>query len=443
MTQKSIPWNGVITGDAGPYTDAEWQELWRNIIGWGGSRANVGPILSSGDQPFNGLRVQGQSPATSSVDVLRGAALVQGIAFISDSTESFAVAANASGNPRIDTIVVRADYALQTARLTLIQGTPAASPSPPSLTQIASVMWDIPLADIAVANGFTTLSTSNITPRHEWVNAPPGVYLDNVLNNSGGTLQDGDVVVVDTSADRAAKTTTTADDKTLLGVWRGRTANGSYGRVQTLGIGYVRTTAATTRGAILTTSTTAGAAVPLASTGGAANASLGRALETTSGSGFVLTLISPHVVNDIDFVIVQDQKNSGTAGGNLTASAWTTHVLNTEVVDTGGLASVGSNQVTLQPGKWSAEWVMASGGNVGTTRTRLRDVTNNVTLGQSANGQNTFYGGVAEFVLTAAAAIELQYYTSSSLGNGLGLALSSGDVEVYASIKFTRHAETA
>lgn len=441
--ERSRAWNGQITGDAGPYTDADWREIWRNVLGWGGQRANVGVFLGSGPQPYNGLRVQAQSPLSTSVDVLSGAALVQGLFYLNTTTKALMIATNSSGNPRIDTVAIRVDYALQTCRLVILQGTPAASPVPPTLTQSAGVMWEIPVADIAVADGFISITSANITPRHEWVNAPPGVYLDNVLNNSGGVLQDGDVVAWDTTVDRAVKTTTTADDKLLAGVWRGRTENGNYGRVQTAGIGYVRSSAAVTRGNLLVTSTTAGAAVPLTATGGAGNASLGRALETTSGAGFVLALISPHVTNTVDFVIVQDQKPSGTNGGNLTASAWTTHVLNTEVVDTGGLASIASNQVTLQPGKWAAEWMMASGGNVAATRTRLRNVTNGITLGQSANGQNTFYGGVAEFVLTAAAAIELQYYTSSNLANGLGLALSSGDAEVYATIKFTRYAETA
>lgn len=289
MAESSRPWSGTSPGDAGPYSSQQWQKLYQAIIGLGGSRANVGPFLGSGSQPNDGLRVQAQGPATTSIDVLAGAALVQGAAYLNTATVSFAIAANSSGNPRIDTVILRADYALQTIRLAVLQGTPAATPSPASLTQTLNVLWEIPLADIAVANGFSSITQANITPRHEWVNAPPGVYLDNVVNNSGGTLQDGDVVIWDTSADRAVTTTTTANDSLLAGVWRGRTANGSYGRVQVQGIGYVNANAAITRGATLTTSGTAKQA--------AANASislipiLGTALETTSGAGFVLAHI--------------------------------------------------------------------------------------------------------------------------------------------------------
>lgn len=292
MTQSSRPWNGTTTGDAGPYSDQNWQQLYRGLIGWGADRANVGPVLGSGAQPNNGLKVQAQSPASTSIDVLQGSALIQGIGYMNTATVSLAIAANSSGNPRIDTVVLRADYALQTVRLTLLQGTPAASPNPPALTQSAGVMWDIPLADIAVANGFSSIANANITPRHEWVNAPPGVYLDNVLNNSGGTLEDGDVVIWDGTADRAVTTTTLYDDPLLAGVWRGRTANGSYGRVQVRGIGYVNASAAVTRGASLVTSLTTKRA---ASSGLVVlGASLGRALETTSGAGYVLASINAH-----------------------------------------------------------------------------------------------------------------------------------------------------
>lgn len=341
MTENSRPWAGTVTGDAGPYSDADWQQLYQHIIGLGGLRANVGPFLGSGAQPYEGLWVQAQNPTTASIDVLSGSALVQGIAYLNDDTESFVVAANASGNPRIDTVVVQADYAQQTARLVLKQGTPAASPTPPSLTQTPGIMWEIPIADIAVANGFTTISQGNITPRQEWVNAPPGVYLDNVLNNSGGVLVTGEVVIADTSADRGATTTTTGNDIRLMGVWVGRTANSEYGRVLTSGIGYVRTTGAVTRGDILTTSTTAGAAT----THSGPIARIGRALETTSGAGLVLALIDVTIqMGDISCRV----NNSG----NTTINAGNTGTLafNQEDYDTTGMHdnAIQNSRITFQ-----------------------------------------------------------------------------------------------
>lgn len=289
MSETSRPWQGTSPGDAGAYSAANWQQLYTSIIGFGAARSNVGVLLGSGSQPNAPLKVQAQSPATTSVDVLAGSALVQGVAYINTATLALSIAANASGNPRIDTIILRADYALQTVRLAVLQGTPAASPSVPSLTQSANVMWEIPLADIAVANGFVSISNANITPRTEWANAAEGVYLDNVLNNSGGTLNTGDVVIWDSTANNAITTTTTLGNKLLAGVWVGRTANGGYGRVLVDGIGYVNGGAAITRGDILVSSTVAKQAVTNSSF--SLDADVGMALETTSGAGLVLTYV--------------------------------------------------------------------------------------------------------------------------------------------------------
>jgi hypothetical protein len=442
MTEISRPWNGTTIGDAGPYSDADWHQLYRAIIGYGAGRANNGVFLMSGAEPENGLKVQAQNPVTASIDVLAGAALVQGIAYINDATVSFTIAANASGNPRIDTVVVQADYALQTIRLVLKQGTPAASPVAPALTQSANIMWEIPLADIAVANGFSTIAQTAISPRQDWVNAPPAVYLDHVLNNSGATLNHGQVVIADTTADRAATTIATRDSKRVLGVWQGQTANGAYGRVLRLGIGYVHTDAAVTRGDLLTTSTTAGSATTPGTLQAAANAVLGRALETTSGAGLVLAYINPHTVNMADYVLVQDQKPSGTTYGNVTLGAWRTRDLNTEVVDTGGIAAVAANQVTLQRGRYSVVGFTSSGANILAHRCRLRDVTNGVTLVQGVNALNQGNTSLSgEFELTGVAALEMQHWVSGT-GSG-GLPVTTGEPEVYTSLYFIRHGETS
>lgn len=444
MTENSRPWNGTTVGDSGPYSDTDWQELYQAIIGYGAGRANNGVLLMSGAEPADGLKVQAKSPATTQIEVLAGAALIQGIAYLSDATESFTIAANASGNPRIDTIVLQADYALQTVRLVKLQGTPAASPVAPTLTQSAGVMWEIPIADIAVANGFVTITDANISPRQEWVNASPGVYLDHVLNNSGAILNDGDVVIWDTSADRAVTRTATRDHKKVAGVVRGQIASGAYGRIQTDGIGYVRVTATTARGDLLVTSTTNGSAVP-AGAAAAANAALGSAMEARTGAGLVLTNIHPRVVLDEDWVVVQDQKASGTTGGTTVGvtGAWTTSTLNTEVTDTGAIATLSANRINLPAGFYSAVWIRSFGANVGASRTRLRDITNGVTLGQAPNTLNPINSiGACEFTLAAAADIELQFWVTTGNANGLGAAVSTGDVEVYANVFLIRHAET-
>ncbi|MCI0351088.1 MAG: hypothetical protein L0Z53_16810, partial [Acidobacteriales bacterium] len=61
--QKSLPWNGIVLGDAGSYSDQEWAEAWRYIIGLASHRANVGVLLGTGDAGVDGLKVRATGPA--------------------------------------------------------------------------------------------------------------------------------------------------------------------------------------------------------------------------------------------------------------------------------------------------------------------------------------------------------------------------------------------
>lgn len=441
MTEISRPWNGTVTGDAGPYSDTDWQELYQAIIGFGANRANNGVILMSGAEPADGLKVTENSPNAANVLVASGAALVQGIAYLNDDTETLAIAANASGNARIDTVVLQADYALQTVRLAVLTGTPAASPVAPSLTQSAGVLWEIPIANIAVANGFTTIANSNITQRQEWVNAPPAVYLDSMLNNSGAELNSGDVVVWDSAADRAVETSTSRGDVLAAGVWQGGSkANGETGRVLTEGIAYVQTDAAVTRGDRLVVGTTAKkAGAPIGTS--TSNTFLARALETTSGAGLALCYVRVERGHD-DYVLIQDQKAQNTQGGTATSGAWQKRDLNTEVIDTGGLAAIASSVITLQPGTYQCRWSAPAYNGVLQHQTRLRNTADAIDYVGSSERANTLIQsrsmGSARFTITAAKTFELQHQVNTTVATaGFGLA-SNFTTEVYSIIEFWR-----
>lgn len=296
MTEFSRPWDGVSLGDAGPYSSQNWAEYLKYHAQ--ASRVNQGPLMESGTPPTPGLDVQLTSPASAGVLLKPGAAVVDGTLYINDADLTLAIAANGSGNDRIDLLVLRKDFATQTVRAAIKQGTPAASPTPPGLTQTIGVTWEIPLADIYAANAFVSINQDNITPRHEWAQAAAGIFLDNILNNSGGTLESGDVVVLDTSANTAVTTTTTFRNSNVTGTWIGRTANGAYGRVLLAGIGPVRVNATVSRGDKLVTSTTAKRAV-----GGEAINVFGRALAARTGAGLVNALVHPVVPGIIQEII--------------------------------------------------------------------------------------------------------------------------------------------
>lgn len=170
MTQASHPWDGQTVGDAtiAPYDAGEWANLWRTLLGAGSVFAQYGVIPGTGAGTTSELFVRATSPASANVEVAPGAALVNNRLYSSSVVETLAVSANASGNPRIDTMVLRIDYVLQTVRLAIKVGTPAPSPVAPTLQQDTSI-WEMALADIAVANGFSTITNSNITQRKRFI----------------------------------------------------------------------------------------------------------------------------------------------------------------------------------------------------------------------------------------------------------------------------------
>lgn len=172
MTQTSSPWDGILLGDAAnaPYSSNEWAHLWALLQGAGSFFPNYGILQGTGDGTNDPLQVRQTTVASTNVQVQIGAGLVNGKLYESNASELLAVGANASGNARIDTVILRTDYVAQTIRLIIKQGTPAASPARPTLTQSAS-LWEMPLADIAVANGFGTIVQANITDRRRYIHS--------------------------------------------------------------------------------------------------------------------------------------------------------------------------------------------------------------------------------------------------------------------------------
>lgn len=294
--ETSAPWSGTSLGDSGPFSDSDWAAIWRDICN--AAKADEGPLMGSGVSPDPGLTVQATGPASASVNVTAGSALVDGRWYNSSATVNLPIDAEVSGNPRIDTIVLRRVAATQTIRLAVLKGAPNVAPTAPALTTTAAT-WEIPLADIAVANGFVTIVAGNITPNRHWANAADGVYLRDILNNSGALLEHGQVCVWDTTADRAVKTSNVAGGD-VAGIWQGRSAAGSYGRVMVRGITQVYVDGAVAaRGARICKSATVKQA-----TVSVTGKSFAKSLEITGGAGLCLCYVdvgqhSPGVVMSV------------------------------------------------------------------------------------------------------------------------------------------------
>ncbi len=144
MAEISRPWSGTLTGDSGPYSDDQWTDVWNSLLG---------PFVASQgvfvDQ-LNDLDLSGL-PATP-VSIATGRALVDGTWYQSDASVSVAIP-TPGANPRIDRIVLRKDWVLQTIRIFRIAGAEAASPVPPAIVQIDGTTWDLPLWQVNVTVG--------------------------------------------------------------------------------------------------------------------------------------------------------------------------------------------------------------------------------------------------------------------------------------------------
>lgn len=331
MTELSGPWDGTTVGDAAvtaPYSSNEWGRIWRGLFR--ASKVNDGPIAGSGVSPDVGLTVTATTPGSKSVDVSAGAALVRGAWYESDATVNLVVGANASGNPRIDTVVLQKNYTLQTVRLVIWPGTPAATPIPEPLSQIDGSFWQVPIAYITLANGYASVAQSDIVPCRNYANAADGVYLLDILNNSGAALDYGMLVVWDVTADRAVKTTTTVGDPNVAGVWQGYTPAGGYGRLLVRGITYLNTLGVVSRSNVFCASGVAGFAahMGIGTDSDSKKAGVGIALGTAPSTGVTLAYIDVEARRPTAFT----QKDGCT--GSTTTNAGFTDVTGAEVTIT-------------------------------------------------------------------------------------------------------------
>src|SRR3990167_10954137 len=112
MAELSKPWAGIVTGDAGPYSDEDWSDIWRKLFQV--DRTTEGVVRGYANQ----LAVSGTS---SPIAVATGAGMVDGKFYENDTAASVAMSTPAGGT-RIDRIVLRKSWSAQTVRITRIKG---------------------------------------------------------------------------------------------------------------------------------------------------------------------------------------------------------------------------------------------------------------------------------------------------------------------------------
>jgi len=119
-------------------------------------------IIRNGDDHF---RVYADSTGMQ-VKVGTGHCWIQGHWGENAAEKVLPIAAADPTNPRDDLVVLRADFVNNHIVLDTKPGTPAASPTEPSLTQSSS-MWEIRLARVRVATNAVTIAAGDVTDRRE------------------------------------------------------------------------------------------------------------------------------------------------------------------------------------------------------------------------------------------------------------------------------------
>lgn len=147
------------------------------------------------------------------------------------------------------------------------------------------------------------------------------------------------------------------------------------------------------------------------------------------------------------YILVQDQKATGTDGGTFTNGAWRTRDLNTEMHDTGGDASVSSNQITLKAGTYKVR-ASAPCWSVGKNVAKIYDTTGaaDLVIGSGAyasttTGSEVIAEVVGRFTIAVESVIELQHYgTTTKASTGFGVNNNFTSFEVFSSVELWKEA---
>ncbi len=165
MAETSGPWAGVN------WNQADWEEAFSKVVSDGVfQQSTVGTLLVFGDS--TGMQVK----------VPAGEAWVFGHKYKNSAQVTKAIAAADASNPRIDLVVLRADFTDKTVTIQVKTGTPASSPTAPALTQNSS-LWEIPLAEVRVNAAVSTITSGNVTDKR------------NLLGATGRNVQMGTVTL--------------------------------------------------------------------------------------------------------------------------------------------------------------------------------------------------------------------------------------------------------
>jgi hypothetical protein len=158
MAELSWPFENQDT------TETQYSELFKRLQNDG----------VAGDPTTNLLRVTGDSTGMN-VKVAAGFAIVRGHIYQNTAQITLTITAAAS-QPRIDLVVLELDPTNNAILVKVVDGTPAATPAAPTLTQTNDAIYQLAIASVAVAANVTTISAANVTDSRPFLGAQWGVW---------------------------------------------------------------------------------------------------------------------------------------------------------------------------------------------------------------------------------------------------------------------------
>jgi hypothetical protein len=156
------------SGAGSAMTDAQWGEFAKALLGTGVIK---GALI--GGSPGNDLAVTAPGSGMT-VNLGTGQAMVYGHWCQNDASAAQTITAADPTNPRIDRVVLKHDVTAKTVSVVVKAGTPAPSPTAPSLTQTPST-WEMSLCQVAVGAGVSAINSGNVTDERTYAIATGAV----------------------------------------------------------------------------------------------------------------------------------------------------------------------------------------------------------------------------------------------------------------------------
>src|SRR3990167_6058791 len=177
MTERSLPWPGTATGDAGTYTADEWRQVLETVAGF--RNTNRGGVVGG---VLNSLRPN--SPGNDQIKADTGRAIVDGTVYEADVAVTKTMTTPVVGTTG-KRLVLQKGWTAQTVRMAVISSADGTA-SLPALTQSDGVTWEISLSWFTHA---TSGVIAAVTDEREFTNA---VAIQFIIDGAGAAIATGE-----------------------------------------------------------------------------------------------------------------------------------------------------------------------------------------------------------------------------------------------------------